>query len=110
VRSYFSWEVERQKIKKKGAYRVSEKKPSSGTLKKRIKASKKHSKKKGIVITARVHPSEANSSYVMAGILDFLTSDRREARVLRKHYVFRIIPMLNPDGVIYGNSRCSLYG
>ena len=29
---------------------------------------------------------------------------------LRKHYIFKIIPMLNPDGVIVGNYRCSLAG
>jgi len=29
---------------------------------------------------------------------------------LRKNYVFKIIPMTNPDGVIAGNYRCSLSG
>lgn len=33
-----------------------------------------------------------------------------EAALLRKHFVIRIIPMLNPDGVIFGNYRCSLLG
>lgn len=46
----------------------------------------------------------------MKGLIDFLTSGSPEAIILRKHYVFRIIPMLNPDGVIYGNYRCSLLG
>jgi hypothetical protein len=41
-----------------------------------------------------------------AGILDFLTSDCREAAFLRSMFVFKIVPMLNPDGVIYGNNRC----
>lgn len=45
---------------------------------------------------------------MVKGMLDFLVSD--EAAELRKHFVFRIIPMLNVDGVIYGNQRCSLLG
>jgi len=46
----------------------------------------------------------------MKGVIDFLTSDTLIAKTLRTHYVFRIVPMLNPDGVIYGNYRCSLLG
>jgi murein tripeptide amidase MpaA len=45
---------------------------------------------------------------MMQGILEYLVSD--EASELRKHFVFRIVPMMNPDGVIYGNYRCSLLG
>jgi len=29
---------------------------------------------------------------------------------LRENFIFKIIPMLNPDGVIIGNYRCSLVG
>jgi len=29
---------------------------------------------------------------------------------LRDNFVFKVIPMLNPDGVIVGNYRCSLSG
>lgn len=29
---------------------------------------------------------------------------------LRNRFIFKLIPMLNPDGVIVGNSRCSLNG
>lgn len=64
----------------------------------------------GIVLTARVHPGESNSSFVMHGILDFLTGPSLEARFLRHLFVFKVVPMLNPDGVIHGNYRCSLAG
>jgi murein tripeptide amidase MpaA len=62
------------------------------------------------VITARVHPGESNSSYVLKGFIDHLLSETREARLIRKNYIIKIIPMLNVDGVIYGNYRCSLIG
>lgn len=56
-----------------------------------------------IVITARVHPGESNSSWVMRGLLEKLTdpSDSEMSR-LRRSYVFKIVPSLNPDGVICG--------
>ena len=63
-----------------------------------------------IVLTARVHPSETCASFVIHGIIEFLVSDKPEAQKLRNEYVFKVIPMLNPDGVINGNSRCSLLG
>ena len=68
-------------------------------------------KRKGVVVTARVHPGESNSSFVMKGLLDLLTSeDNKEAELLRKNFVFKLVPMINVDGVIYGNYRTSLSG
>lgn len=69
-----------------------------------------HENKAGIVLTARVHSGETVSSFMIRGAIDFLLSDTREARILRKKFVFKIVPMLNPDGVRYGNYRCSLLG
>lgn len=46
----------------------------------------------------------------MEGIIQFLVSDDPIALNLRNTYVFKIIPMLNPDGVVLGNYRCSLSG
>ena len=66
---------------------------------------KYHAKKQGIVISARVHPGEPQSSWVLHGLIEFLVSNDPLAKVLRKNYIFKIIPMLNPDGVIYGNYR-----
>ncbi|XP_025110591.1 cytosolic carboxypeptidase 6-like isoform X2 [Pomacea canaliculata] len=67
-------------------------------------------KQKIIYITARVHPGETPSSFVCQGVIDFLVSSHPIAKVLREHLVFKIIPMLNPDGVYLGNYRCSLMG
>ena len=47
---------------------------------------------------------------MVKGVIDYLLSDSEDAKLLRKNYVFRIVPMINPDGVIYGNYRCSLLG
>jgi murein tripeptide amidase MpaA len=66
--------------------------------------------KKGVFISARVHPGESNSSWMMKGLIEFLTSCAPEAKALREHFVFRIVPILNPDGVINGNYRCCLSG
>ena len=80
-------------------------------LEKQLKSvNKHHSKKKGVFLTARVHPGEPQSSWVCQGFIEFLVSDHPSAKILRKNYIFKIIPMLNPDGVIYGNYRCSLLG
>ena len=59
--------------------------------------------RKGIVISARVHPGETNSSWMMRGLLNFLTSQSCEAKYLRDNFVIKIVPMINPDGVIIGN-------
>ena len=67
-------------------------------------------KKEGVVITSRIHPGESNASYMMKGVIDYLISEDPKAIELRDKFVFKIVPMLNPDGVINGNYRCSLAG
>ncbi|XP_066439396.1 cytosolic carboxypeptidase 2 isoform X2 [Eleutherodactylus coqui] len=66
--------------------------------------------KKAVVVTARVHPGETNGSWMMKGFLDFILSDSLDAQLLRNTFIFKVIPILNPDGVIVGNYRCSLSG
>nr|XP_040140283.1 cytosolic carboxypeptidase 2 isoform X7 [Ictidomys tridecemlineatus] len=66
--------------------------------------------KKAVVLSARVHPGESNASWIMKGFLDFILSNSPDAQLLRDIFVFKVVPMLNPDGVIVGNYRCSLAG
>ncbi|XP_072820516.1 cytosolic carboxypeptidase 3 isoform X12 [Vicugna pacos] len=41
---------------------------------------------------------------------DLFTRDSSDAQLLRDTFIFKVVPMLNPDGVIVGNYRCSLAG
>jgi len=66
--------------------------------------------KKYIVVCGRVHPGETVASYIMEGFINFITGQSPEAIELRRNVVFKVIPMLNPDGVISGNYRASLSG
>ncbi|NWX12037.1 CBPC3 carboxypeptidase, partial [Aegotheles bennettii] len=70
----------------------------------------KDTERKAVVLTARVHPGETNSSWIMKGFLDYILGDSDKAQMLRDSFVFKVVPMLNPDGVIVGNHRCSLTG
>ncbi|KAG0714549.1 Cytosolic carboxypeptidase 1 [Chionoecetes opilio] len=64
--------------------------------------------KEVIFFTGRVHPGESNASWVMEGVLDRLMQDSAISRQLLDKYIFKIVPMLNPEGVIHGNHRCGL--
>ncbi|BES91621.1 cytosolic carboxypeptidase-like protein 5-like [Nesidiocoris tenuis] len=67
--------------------------------------------KEVIFLSARVHPGETPSSHVLNGMISFLmTRDDPVAVMLRKCFVFKIIPMLNPDGVYSGNYRTDTRG
>ena len=61
-------------------------------------------------MAGRIHPGESNSSHVAEGLLEFLTSNEPVVREARKMYIFYIVPMINPDGVVAGNYRTSLFG
>jgi murein tripeptide amidase MpaA len=47
---------------------------------------------------------------MMHGFLNFLCSNTPLAEFLRKNIIFKIVPMLNPDGVVAGNYRTGLSG
>ena len=58
----------------------------------------------------RQHPGESNGSHVIKGSIEALLSDDPFSVSLMEHCEFVVIPMLNPDGVVAGNFRTSLYG
>ncbi|KAF0683559.1 Aste57867_24416 [Aphanomyces stellatus] len=66
--------------------------------------------KRVVFLTARVHPAETPSSFVADGALHFLLSHDPRAHKLLKECVFKIIPMLNPDGVARGHYRHDTLG
>jgi murein tripeptide amidase MpaA len=63
-----------------------------------------------VIAAARVHAGETNCSWMMQGFINFLVSDTIKARELRSNLIFKIIPMLNIDGVVAGNYRSSFSG
>ncbi|KAK9693031.1 Zinc carboxypeptidase [Popillia japonica] len=67
-------------------------------------------KQRVIIILARVHPGESPSSFVCQGLLEFLVSVNSISSLLRQTVTFKVIPMLNPDGVFLGNYRSSGMG
>ncbi|KAF4662023.1 hypothetical protein FOL47_006427 [Perkinsus chesapeaki] len=67
-------------------------------------------RKQYVAITARVHPGESVSSFACEGLIRELLSDTALAKKLRANYIFKIVPMLNPDGVVLGNYRANLSG
>lgn len=66
--------------------------------------------KRSIVITCRVHPGETYGSWMLEGLLRYLVGSDTSAKKLRSRFVFYIVPMLNPDGVILGNYRSCFAG
>ena len=66
----------------------------------------KFTNKKVIFLTSRVHPGETPGSHSLNGLLNLVGDLQSEqAKTLRRHFVFKILPMLNPDGVARGYYR-----
>ena len=66
--------------------------------------------KKTIMITGRVHPGETQASWILHFFMRFLLSKSPVARLLRSKAIFKIVPMINVDGVIGGNYRTGFAG
>jgi murein tripeptide amidase MpaA len=69
-----------------------------------------------IFFSSRVHPGESPGSWMLNGALEIITEygfvslmcyspNNEQGKILRKNFVFKIVPMLNPDGVARGYYR-----
>lgn len=63
-----------------------------------------------IYITARLHAAETHGSLIMKYILNEFVKNPFEYDDILSNYIVRLVPMINPDGVTLGNTRCSLVG
>lgn len=67
--------------------------------------------KRVFFLSSRVHPGETPAAFVFLGFLDFiLKPDDPRARILRDLFIFKLVPILNPDGVQLGHYRTDQFG
>jgi murein tripeptide amidase MpaA len=59
---------------------------------------------------SRQHSGEVTSSFMVEGMVNYLLSENPTAEYLLNRFVFKIIPMVNIDGVVHGNTRAELMG
>ena len=63
-----------------------------------------------VIVLTRSHPCDSATSFIVQGMMEFLTSDHGIAKEVRNKIVFKVVPMMNPDGVFLGNTRSTLVG
>lgn len=67
-------------------------------------------KRKCLFLQARAHAAETVGSFVMRELIRLLTQDSAKFEQILANYVIKLVPMINPDGVTFGNARSSLVG
>lgn len=64
-----------------------------------------------VLVIARQHPCETTGSFIAEYLLRHLLAEAGEVeRHLLGLFEFVIVPMVNPDGVVHGMSRCNMAG
>ncbi len=66
--------------------------------------------KKVVWLQARQHAWECGTSFLVEGALKFVISDAPAARRLRDEFLFKFVPMINPDSVVRGEVRFNANG
>ncbi|MEN9353167.1 MAG: hypothetical protein RL318_492 [Fibrobacterota bacterium] len=67
-------------------------------------------RKRRVTVHARTHPVEVQASHVAREMIRFLLDTSEVSRLLRRDFIFNIIPQYNPDGVELGNERTNANG
>lgn len=80
------------------------------TITEDVNDEEENSRKPVLIAAGRIHPGETNGSWVVQGFIEWVCGTSEEAAHLRQKLVIKVIPMLNPDGVIAGNYRTGLAG
>lgn len=78
--------------------------------KRREAGSLKHRRKSCMYIQARLHAAETHGSFIMSHILKELSQNYEKYDQILHNNIIKLVPMINPDGVVIGNSRSSLAG
>ena len=66
--------------------------------------------KQTIFISSRVHCGETIASFFLQGMFDFIAAYGPQAQIILEKFVFKIVPLLNPDGVNRGYWRNDTQG
>lgn len=73
----------------------------------------KFARKRYVYLSSRVHPGEVAASHMLNGFLGHILSDPAKdikVKLALHHFVFVIVPLLNPDGVYRGHYRTDTHG
>jgi hypothetical protein len=61
--------------------------------------------KKTVLIMALQHAGEDAGGFLVEGLIDYLLSEDPGAQQAREKFIFHVIPMMNPDGMVNGITR-----
>eukprot|EP00736_Rhodelphis_marinus_P007140 Rmarinus@m.3740 len=69
------------------------------------------SNRKTMFLSSGVHPGETPGRHVFNGFFNFITDEEDpRAQCLRSNFVFKLVPMINPDGIYNGHYRADTLG